>query len=108
VPACAIDARYLTWPGHTRILEAAPSPRAAALEASSLSTRLPDGPRASGPCSVLGIGALDRVAVAIDNLTITHGGVGVGAGGYTGSTVELTRTTVSDNDIGITGSMGSS
>jgi predicted outer membrane repeat protein len=47
--------------------------------------------------TVLSIGALDRATVAIDDLTITHGGLGILADGYVGSTVSLTRTSVSGN-----------
>jgi hypothetical protein len=48
---------------------------------------------------VLFTGAADRVTVAIDGLTITHGGSGgILADGLVGSTVSLTHTTVSDNN----------
>jgi parallel beta-helix repeat protein/predicted outer membrane repeat protein len=56
-----------------------------------------DGGGNSG--SVLGVGAFDHVTVAIDGLTITHGeGGGIFADGFTGSTVNLTHTTVSNNN----------
>jgi predicted outer membrane repeat protein len=53
----------------------------------------------SGTDSVLAVSAFDHVTVAIDGLTITHGGGdGVLADGFMGSTVSLTHTTVSDNN----------
>jgi parallel beta-helix repeat protein/predicted outer membrane repeat protein len=53
----------------------------------------------SGADRVLFIGAVDRLTVAIDSLTITHGGSGgILADGLVGSTVSLTHTTVSDNN----------
>ena len=49
--------------------------------------------------AVLSISAVDRLTVAIDGLTITHGEIeGIFVDGYVGSTVSLTRTTVSDNN----------
>jgi parallel beta-helix repeat protein/predicted outer membrane repeat protein len=55
--------------------------------------------------TVLSISALDHLTVAIDDLTITHGGIGgIIADGLVGSTVSLTRTTVSNNNgFGIDG-----
>jgi parallel beta-helix repeat protein len=50
------------------------------------------------PDTVLSISAFDRLTVAIDGLTITHGRGGILADGLFGSTVSLTRTTVSDNN----------
>jgi parallel beta-helix repeat protein/predicted outer membrane repeat protein len=50
-----------------------------------------------GGGTVLSIGALDRATVAIDDLTITHGGLGILVDGLVGSTVNLTRTSVSNN-----------
>jgi hypothetical protein len=53
----------------------------------------------SGSDRALFIGAVDRLTVAIDGLTITHGGSGgILADGLVGSTVSLTHTTVSDNN----------
>jgi parallel beta-helix repeat protein len=59
--------------------------------------------------AVLSIGAVDRLTVAISGLTITHGEIeGLLVDGYVGSTVSLTRTTVSDNNAsGIDGEEGS-
>jgi parallel beta-helix repeat protein len=49
--------------------------------------------------TVLSVSALDYVTVAISGLTITHGGIGgIFADGYVGSSISLTRTTVSDNN----------
>jgi parallel beta-helix repeat protein len=50
------------------------------------------------PDTVLSVSAFDPVTAAIDDLTITHGGRGILADGFRGSTVSLTRTTVSDNN----------
>jgi parallel beta-helix repeat protein len=50
---------------------------------------------------VLAVGALDPVTVAIDNLTITHGAIGVNVGGFSGAEVDLNNTIVTDNDSGI-------
>ena len=47
--------------------------------------------------TVLFIGAFDQLTVAIDDLTITHGGAGILADGLFRSTVSLTRTIVSNN-----------
>jgi predicted outer membrane repeat protein len=56
-----------------------------------------DGGGNSG--GVLSVSALNHVTVAIDGLTITHGGSdGIFADGYMGSTVTLTHTTVSNNN----------
>jgi predicted outer membrane repeat protein len=59
--------------------------------------------------AVLSISAVDRLTVAISGLTITHGEIeGIFVDGYVGSTVSLTRTTVSDNSAsGIDGEEGS-
>lgn len=49
--------------------------------------------------TVLSVSAFDRVTVAIDGLTITHGGSGgIFADGFMGSTVSLTRANVSNNN----------
>jgi predicted outer membrane repeat protein len=57
-----------------------------------------DGGGSSG-FAVLSISAADRLTVAIDGLTITHGELdGILADGLVGSTVNLTHTTVSDNN----------
>jgi parallel beta-helix repeat protein len=48
---------------------------------------------------VLSISAVDHLTVAIDGLTITHGGLGgLSADGLVGSTVSLTHMTISDNN----------
>jgi predicted outer membrane repeat protein len=52
----------------------------------------------TGADTVLFIGAFDQLTVAIDDLTITHGGGGILADGLFRSTVRLTRTTVSNNN----------
>jgi parallel beta-helix repeat protein len=57
---------------------------------------LDGGPGSTGVVMITG---LNRATVAINDLTITHGGtVGISAGGLVGDTVSLTRTTVSDNN----------
>jgi parallel beta-helix repeat protein/predicted outer membrane repeat protein len=49
--------------------------------------------------SVLSVSAFDHLTVAIDGLTITHGGAGgILTDGLMGSTVSLTHTIVSDNN----------
>jgi predicted outer membrane repeat protein len=64
----------------------------------------------SGASSVLAVAApVANLDVAIDNLTITHGsGDGICSCGFSFHAIELTRTTVSENDgSGITGFLGS-
>jgi parallel beta-helix repeat protein len=53
----------------------------------------------SGTDSVLTVTGLNHATVAIDGLTVTHGGTGgIFADGFVGSTVSLTHTTVSENN----------
>jgi parallel beta-helix repeat protein len=57
--------------------------------------------------TVLSISAFDHLTVAINDLTITHGGLGALVDGLFGSTVSLTRTTLSNNGAGIGGDFSS-
>lgn len=58
-----------------------------------------DGTGGDNGIGVVSITGVTRATVAINDLTITHGGTGgIGAGGLVGDAVNLTRTTVRDNN----------